>query len=196
MQLVPSLLFGIASSLDALLTGAIFGIRGVRILFWQNLLISAITLVGTCLSVGLGMQLVTLLPGILWKSAGSLILILFGFYYLIKFMRTLLKKYMERKQLTATQSLREEKQPSAMSVREACVLGCALSANNIGIGLSASIAGLSLLPAATVTFLFSLAFLYLGNCIGKCRFLQFTEHLSDLISGLLLILLGIVEFGG
>lgn len=73
------------------------------------------------------------------------------------------------------------------------MLGCALSANNIGIGLSASIAGLSLIPAATVTFLFSLAFLALGNRLGQCRSLPFTEHTANLITGLLLIVLGIVE---
>lgn len=194
MQLVPSLLFGISASLDALLTGIVFGVRGSRIRFWQNLLISAITLLGTCLSVGLGSQLVAVLPASFWNLLGSLILILFGVYYLNKFMIFLLKKYRESKQLAATQSSgKSSLQPAAMSLRDACILGCALSANNIGIGLSASIAGLSLLPAATVTFLFSLTFLALGNRLGQCHSLPFTEHTTDLITGLLLIILGAVE---
>lgn len=49
-----SLLFGISASLDALLVGIGYGIRGTRIKLWQNLVISLITLLGTCLSVGLG----------------------------------------------------------------------------------------------------------------------------------------------
>lgn len=209
MQIVPSLLFGISASLDALLTGTVFGIRGTRIRFRQNLLISCITLVGTCLSVGLGSRLVMSAPAILWNLAGSLVLILFGIYYLIKFMIYFLKKYRECKQLIAAQvseksssgrhfpeknsSGRNSPPPSAMTLREACALGCALSANNIGIGLSASIAGLSLLPAASVTFFFSLAFLYLGNRFGQSHVLSFSERTADLISGMLLILLGVLE---
>lgn len=194
MQIIPSLLFGISASLDALLVGITYGIRGARIRLWQNLLISTITLLGTCLSVGLGSQLVILLPVSLWKLSGSFILILFGIYYIIRFTRYILKKYRQKKQLTATQiSPNPQKHPSALTVPEACTLGCALSANNMGIGLSASMAGLSLIPAATVTLLFSLVFLFLGNRLGTRHMLQLTEHTTDLVSGLLLVGLGLLE---
>lgn len=197
MQIIPSLLFGISASLDSLLVGITFGIRGAHIRFWQNLLISFITLLGTCLSVGLGAQLVTLLPASLWKLTGSLILILFGIYYIIKFMIAVLKKYRQKKQLTAAQlSEVQNKSPMAMTVSGACALGCALSANNIGIGLSASIAGLSLPPTAVITLFFSLAFLAFGNYLGRCRLLKFTDHAADLISGLLLVCLGVLEYMG
>ena len=51
---IASLLFGISASLDALLVGISYGLRNVRIRLWQNLSISLVTLLGTCLSVGLG----------------------------------------------------------------------------------------------------------------------------------------------
>lgn len=195
MQIVPSLLFGISASLDALLVGITFGVRSARINLWQNLLISTITLLGTCLSVALGAQLTLLLPANLWKLSGSLILILFGVYYIIKFMIEKVKKYHHEKQLTATQAPTGKKQPSsAMTFPEACTLGCALSANNMGIGLSASIAGMSMLPAATVTLLFSIIFLYLGNRLGMHHSLQLTESTTNIVSGLLLIGLGILQF--
>ena len=192
MQIIPSLLFGISASLDALLVGISYGIRGARIRFWQNLLISLITLAGTCLSVGLGAKLTYFLPDSALHSAGSVILILFGLYYIIKFMINQIKKYRKDRELTATQCSGEESSAS-MTLPEACALGCALSANNMGIGLSASIAGLQLLPAATVTFLFSLSFLYVGNRLGRCRILRLAGCFSDLLSGLLLVLLGILE---
>lgn len=197
MQLVPSLLFGISASLDALLAGVSFGVRGARIRFSQNLLISLITLAGTCLSVGLGARLVALLPAFLWNLAGSAVLMLFGIYYIIQFMTAALKKYRRKKQLTAAQTDDAASgQPAPPTFPEACALGCALSANNMGIGLSASIAGLALVPAAAVTFVFSLTFLSLGNRLGRCPRLRFTEHTSNLISGLLLVLLGILELAG
>ena len=37
MQIIPSLLFGISASLDALMIGIGYGIRGIRIRLWQNL---------------------------------------------------------------------------------------------------------------------------------------------------------------
>lgn len=197
MQIVPSLLFGISASLDALLVGISYGIRKIRISFWHNLLVSSITLLGTCLSVGLGTRLVRFLPASWGKLAGSIILIFFGVYYITRFMIASLKKYHQKKQLTATSvPAAEAKVPSGLSLLEACTLGCALSANNIGIGLSASIAGLSLIPAAVVTLLFSTSFLFLGNRLGQCRLLQLTGDSADVVSGLLLVGLGILELPG
>ena len=83
-MLMASLLFGISASLDALLVGISFGLRGVRIRLWQNLTISLVTLLGTCLSVGLGHRLAALLPGSMGLYAGSLVLILLGLYYISK----------------------------------------------------------------------------------------------------------------
>ena len=80
-----------------------------------------------------------------------------------------------------------------LSYAEVLSLSVALSANNMGIGLSASIAGLPLLPAATVTFLFSLLFLSLGNRFECCKRLHLSEKQADLISGFLLVGLGFWE---
>lgn len=187
MGMIPPLLFGISASLDALMVGMTFGIRGASIKLRHNLLISIIALMGTCLSVALGAQLTALLSARTWKLSGSLILILMGIYYIIKFMIAHFQKDQEKNQLTATQA------PSAMTFAEACSLGFALSANNIGIGLSASVAGLSLLPAAIVTFCFSFLFLILGNQLGQHSFLRLSEDSTNLLTGLMLILLGIVQ---
>ena len=61
-MITASLLFGISASLDALLVGVSYGIRGIRIRLWQNLAISLVTLLGTCLSVGLGHRMAAFLP--------------------------------------------------------------------------------------------------------------------------------------
>lgn len=194
MQIVPSLLFGASASLDALLVGITFGMRKANIRIWQNLFISTITLMGTCLSVGLGAQLTLLLSVRFWELAGSLILICFGLYYFLKFMREALQKYHQRPECdTKGNHSSAEQASSSMTFSETCALGCALSVNNMGIGLSASIAGLSLLPAATVTFVFSAVFLSLGNRLGRKHLLPLTEHTMNLVSAFLLIVLGLLE---
>ena len=54
MSLLPSLLFGISASLDALLVGTALGLRKVPLPAGHNLLISTVTLIGTVISIGLG----------------------------------------------------------------------------------------------------------------------------------------------
>lgn len=82
-----ALLFGVSASLDALLVGISYGIRRVRIRLWQNLAISLVTLLGTCLSVGLGQRLAAVLPSMIGKYAGSLVLIMLGLYYIAKWIK-------------------------------------------------------------------------------------------------------------
>lgn len=76
---------------------------------------------------------------------------------------------------------------------QAFLLGCALSLNNIGIGFSASIAGLPFLPASLSTFLCSLGFLALGSRLGQSAIVQKFEDYADPVSGLLLVLLGLCQ---
>ena len=65
--------------------------------------------------------------------------------------------------------------------------------NNIGIGLSASMAGLPFLPAAAATFLCSVLLLLMGNRLGRSRMLGLIGHLADPISGGLLIGLALLQ---
>lgn len=193
MQFIPSLLFGISSSLDALLVGISLGLRRVRIRLWQNLIISLITLLGTCLSVGLGGRLAALLPGSIALGAGSAVLILLGAYYIAKWAYSALRR---RKAGNApdeiTQASRAETPPS-LRLAGVFLLSFTLSVNNMGMGLAASIAGLPLLPAAAATVLCSILFLLVGNRLGKSRIFDFMESCSDPLSGILLIGLGILQ---
>lgn len=190
MQLLPSLLFGVSASLDSLLVGIGFGLRRVRILLWQNLLISFVTFLGTCLSVLLGVHLLPLFPSFPGHLAGSLILILLGVYYMVKQLPLSLRKRRsaDKKREPVKASSRE-----ALSLPELCFLSLSLSVNNMGIGLSASMAGLRPVPAAVSTFFCSVVFLLAGSHLGRSRFLQLVGKAADPISGLLLIGLGILE---
>lgn len=192
MQLLPSLLFGISASLDALIVGISFGLRRVRIPIWQNLIISLVTLLGTCLSAALGNRLLPLLPSFLAGCLGSLILVLFGIYYITKWVLANLRN--SRTVNKESPELTEASANAGLSPWEICFLSLTLSVNNIGIGLSASMAGLRMLPAAIATFGCSVLFLLAGNRMGRSRLLQFIGCSADPISGLLLIGLGVLQF--
>lgn len=187
MYLISSLMFGVSASLDALLVGISLGLRGVQIRLRENLLISLITLSGTCLSVSLGQQITPLLPSPLGGCAGSLILMLLGIYYIIKWILDLLRGPQES-------DLASSGKPAGkLSLPQLLALSLTLSVNNIGIGLSASMAGLPLLPASISTFSCSLLFLFSGNRLGKSRLLRLAGDMADPLSGALLIALGMVQ---
>ena len=193
-----SLLFGISASLDALLVGIGYGIRGTRIKLWQNLVISLITLLGTCLSVGLGHRLVRLLPGVIGDYAGSLILILLGLYYIVKWIISFLRCDSGE---TASENPGHEMVSASVSIAFPClkltevlVLSLTLSLNNLSAGLSASLAGLTLLPAAVSTLACSVLFLFAGNRLGRNPVLQLAGKGAEPISGGLLIVLGVMQF--
>lgn len=201
MQLFASLLFGISASLDALLLGITYGARNIRVSLWQNLFLSFITLLGTCFSVGLGGSLNPLFPSSLGKWIGSLTLVLLGLYYLIKCMILSLKKYRCLRQCKSSAEPAHPNdcecppsdRPAPATLKNAFALGLALSVNNMGIGLGASMAGLSFIPAAVSTLVFSAVFLALGNHLGCGRLCRFLGNAADPLSGFLLLLLGMWE---
>lgn len=178
MLLFSALLFAVSANLDTLLIGISYGIRGFSIKFWQNMLISTITLLGTFFSLGTSTLLLPFLPADAAHLLGSGILLLMGLYYIGKFLYRL--HY-------TTNKLPETAVPSTLSL---FLLGIALSANNMGMGISAGFAGLPLLPTLASTLICSAGFLSLGNRLGRSRFLKITADFSDLLSGILLIGLG------
>lgn len=211
MWLFSSVLFALSASLDALLVGISYGIRGITIRLWQNLLVSLITLLGTCLSIGFGTLLLPILPGSVASRIGSTIVILLGLYYMTKtfFCRLWQNVTAKTKACAELQKNSAEdaappplqtdvgdlpSQPESSNfMREILLMGAALSLNNIGIGLGASIAGLPFLSTSIATLFFSVLFLFLGNKLGKSRLFRFAGRLSEPLSGALLILLGICQ---
>lgn len=205
---IASLLFGISASLDALLVGISYGIRGIRIRFWQNLAISLITLLGTCLSVGLGHRLAGRLPSAVSDYAGSLVLILLGLYYIVKWAKTFRPRaqqpcgdYTVEKLSVKSAGAHTAEEPytksaepgESLALPEILSLSLVLSLNNLSAGFSASLAGLPLSCAAVSTFACSVLFLFSGNRMGGSPLLQLAGRAADPLSGALLIGLGIVQ---
>ncbi|MCR5755745.1 MAG: manganese efflux pump [Acetatifactor sp.] len=180
MQFIPSLLFGVSVSLDALLVGIWYGVRSIHIRLWQNLFISLITLAGTCCALRIGSSFLLFMPRSFATILGSSVFIVYGIYYLLKF------------RLFPPAPV-AEKTDASLPFSQALSLSIALSANNMGIGLSAGIAGLPVSHATAATFFFSFFFLFLGNRLGKCCRQKVTESKADFLAGILLIVLGIWE---
>ena len=191
MSFFSALLFGISASLDAFLVGTALGLQKISLSLRHNLLISTITLVGTILSIGLGSLLLPYFPAWVGTCLGSGILMLLGLYYIGKWV-------IQQLRFPSEETLFSSSDPALVECRFPDVsriyaLGCALSMNNIGIGFSASITGLPVIPASVSTFLCSVGFLAVGNRLGKSPLLQRIGAFTDPVSGFLLILLGFCQ---
>ena len=96
MSILPPLLFGISASLDALLVGMALGLQKIPLPARHNLLISTVTLIGTVISIGLGNLLLPLFPIGIGTRIGSSVLILFGLYYVGKWLCPFHEQYRHR----------------------------------------------------------------------------------------------------
>jgi putative sporulation protein YtaF len=80
-----------------------------------------------------------------------------------------------------------------IDAKESLVLALALSINNFGLGLGASITGLNIYITSAGTFLFSIISVILGYKLGNSGISKFLGKYAALVSGIVIILLGLYE---
>lgn len=188
MHIISSVMFALSANIDTLIVGISYGIKKSHIPMLENVIISLITFAGTLLSICMGMQITTFIPAKTAQAFGSIILILLGLYYVVKFLLELLRGRFKAEHWKA-----EEKETKKITLKESAVLACALSVNNMGMGIGASIAGMSLIPTSISTLLFCIFFLYIGNKIGNVGVSEVMRKYSGPLSGLILMVLGLYE---
>lgn len=181
LHLFSALLFGVSSNIDNLVVGLSYGIKKTKINWNTNGIVGLISFTGTVLSMLLGKSLLTVLPQGLPNLFGGLVIMLIGAAGFIRFL------------IGRNSGQTEETAVTVISTREAFLLGFALTVNNAGLGVGASITGLPVLPTALCSFFFSLFFLYAGNRIGSTGLPRRFERLAEPAADLLMVVLGLYE---
>ena len=190
MQIFSILLFGLSSNIDNLFIGMAYGAKKIKIGLVSNLIIGFVTLVGTLLSMLLGKTLLCFIPLSIASILGSIIIILIGCFYLIKYFYYNTKKIPEDSQIEKY----DKDKSGNIELKEAFVLGFALTINNIGLGIGASIMGLNVIATAVVSFFISVIFIHISNLVGNSYLSKFLGKYTELIGSVMIILLGIYEF--
>lgn len=185
MVLIPPFIFACCVNIDAFLVGISYGLQKARITFCQNILISLIAFAGTLLSILSGSAIQILLPPFFTNRLGCLVLFFLGLFYLAKFFLC---------RLYPSFSNAETKITLPLSLRSTFILALSLSCNNIGIGIGASLDGIPLLPTSVITLFTSILFLSAGNRLGRSSLLSLSPGDEDLLSGIMLLLLGLFHF--
>ncbi|MDU1507301.1 MAG: sporulation membrane protein YtaF [Clostridium butyricum] len=197
---LSALLYSLSSNLDNLVIGIAYGVKKIKIGLISNLIIATVTSIGTLISMSVGKFISGFLPISLTNMLGAVIIMLLGLYFLIQSILKLIpKSYSNSLALKNVDEIMDyaEKSDSdnsgTLNIKEAFVVSLGLMLNNLGTGLAASITGVNVSITVICTFILSIALLMLGKSIGHNILGSICGKYAPLISGVLLIILGIFE---
>ena len=173
--------------------GISYGIKKIHISIISNLLISLIIFIFTALSMYFGESLAAFVPIKISSVIGAVIVIGIGTSGLIKYMRNKSNQTNETLWPVKNPEKYDQNHDNEIEYRETFLLGLALSVNNIGLGIGASISGLHVLPTAVTTFIFSIIFLSSGHFLGNGFFAKIAGKYVEPVAAVIIIILGVCE---
>lgn len=212
LHLATTGLLALSSNLDNIGIGISYGIRRVNIPFGSNLMIALITSIGTLISVLLGQTIYLFLSQHTAVLLGGALIIAAGIWVVIQ------EKFLSKNddlQDNASQQTEPLIEPSKLSFRnlleilnnpiiadrdfsghidlkESVALALGLTINNIPNGIGAGMLGLNLPIMTSAVFFTSIITIWVGTSTGHLGFRRLGNS-AGLISGLMLILIGVYE---
>ena len=214
-----ALILTISSSIDSLGIGITYGIRNTTISFIARIILFAIAFIVSIISILLGCTFKGIFSPNIIEYIGSFILILMGIFI---FMQSVNKKNISDKRINNSidKKLNEQqkiysffikclgitvqilKNPTSsdfdksntIDAKEAVFLGLALSLDSFGVGMSFGMIENFTFYFPLFISLFQLFFLNFGNFLGKklCNFSKIPENCWSVLSGILLIVIGLL----
>ncbi|MBP0979187.1 MAG: manganese efflux pump [Oscillospiraceae bacterium] len=198
--LISAFLLSLSSCLDNIVVGIAYGMKKTKINFIYNLLIAIITSCGTLISMLSGRLIATIIPVSVAQGLGAAMIIIIGIYFILEYF---IKKNRDNNldnELDIIKSqnncceIKQNNCEKSISLKETIMLAFALTINNLGIGISASLAGVSIIATVILTFIISILTIILGISMGYNVIGRLFGKFASLVSGILMIILGIIEF--
>lgn len=178
---IVCILLALSSAIDAFGIGITYGLKNIRVLFTAKIILFTCLFIVTLLGLLLGNCLSSILPNNITGIIGSSVLIFIGILILFS-------SFKKENDFDLDHS-------NNIDNKEVLLLCLAFSFDSFGIGLSSFFlkAPIFLLPLFVA--LFHLIFLSIGILLGSKikKFSKIPERIWNIISGLLLILIGIVK---
>lgn len=213
-MLISSLLLSLSVSIDSLGIGITYGLRNVKITKIAKIILFMISIIITSLSILIGNVLSNILPEFYTKLIGVILLVCMGFWILYEaFQKEEPKKYIKQEnkekiyyfflkpfgitiQIIRNPISSDLDDSKIIDAKEALYLGTALSIDSICVGIGSSIIGIRSYFFPLFVAIFQLVFLSIGSMIGKklSSNYKLNENICNIISGILLIIIGISRF--
>ena len=198
--ILSALSFSLSSNLDNAVIGIAYGIKKVRIGIIANIIIAIVTSIGTFLSMLVGKYISKFLTHSVANGLGAVVIIILGIYFIIQSIIKLIKNT-KAKQLALKNvaDMIEYAQKSDLDnsgdidMKEALIVALGLTLNNLGTGVAASMTGVSIQLTVIFTFILSILAIIFGGVLGNHVLGEFLGKYAPLFSGILLIILGIIE---
>jgi putative sporulation protein YtaF len=216
-MLLLIIMLAISLNIDSLGVGISYGIRNIKIPITSKIILCLFSIIYATIAIIFGKLLVTILPSQITNIIGVTILVSMGFW--IIFQNLFSKNNTKEKCIPVTKSKEAKtinvyikplqltikiiKNPicgdidssNIIDTKEAFYLGIALSVDSLGAGIGSCAAGISSFFIPFVIGIFQILFLTIGISIGKklSVFTNINKKVCFVISGLLLIVLGIIR---
>lgn len=186
MDIFPAILFAVSSNIDSLILGISLGMRNVNLNVASNVIISFVTLIFTVISMYAGKFLSYYLPEKTALLVGSVTLIMIGIYYIQKY-------FLKRSGELLYISDESGGERRFLTTKQAAMMGFMLSVNNLGLGIGSGIGGLNLLLGSAFSLVIGFLFLNSANILGRGLILKVFGEFGELISGIIIVILGIYQ---
>lgn len=220
-MLINSIILAISSSIDSLGIGITYGIKNTKISHMAKVVLFVISFSISLLSVWFGDILKNVFSDFATKLIGNLILIAMGIFVCFQAIRKDKKNATQK--VLPSEPIYENKEKiysffidflgitikiiknptssdfdssNSIDSKESFFLSFALSLDCFCISAFGSIIGVSSFLFPLFISIFQLAFLSVGNMLGKKlhRLSHLPDNIGSVISGLLLVLIGVVRF--
>lgn len=194
-------MFSLSFNLDNIVIGTAYGIKKIKIGPAANLTIAAVTTLGTWGSMSLGKYVSGFLPHALANALGAGVIILLGVYFVLQSLMGIRKKTSQKELALKDVSdmmdyaeTSDRNRDGKIEVKEAFLVALGLMLNNLGTGIAASISDVNVCLTTILTFVLSIVTVLLGEAAGRHALAKLFGKYAPLFSGILLIILGIIEY--
>ena len=190
--MLNSILLAISSSIDSLGIGITYGIKNTKISLLGKIILFLISITITYISIFLGNFIQSIFPSFLTKLIGSGILIFMGIYICFE----ALKNKSNSSNVFNNPISSDFDNSKLIDCRESIFLAVALSLDSFCIGVCGSIVDINLALFPFLVSIFQLFFLIIGTFVGIHinKFYKLPQNIWAIISGILLIIIGIFKF--
>ena len=190
----------LAPNLDNMVIGLAYGARQINVPFKSNFAIALFSGLAILISSSIGRILTNYIPNYLGNIIGGSIVSIMGIYTIVSYLYSKIKKMhgsifcLENiKAVMEDPSIADKDYSGDISLKESILLGVALAVNCLGTGFGAGMTGVNIFILTAAVILFSLITITLGVFIGKRYAARFLGSKATIISGLLLLAVGIYQ---
>ena len=203
MNILSIFLLCLAPNLDNMAIGLAYGAKKISVPPKSNLAIALFSGFATFVSSFFGNLLTNYIPNYLGNVIGGSIVSIMGIYTIISYLHSRMKtkkiqesNYMYIDNIRAVMndpSIADRDYSGDISLKESILLGIALALNCLGTGFGAGMAGVNILVLTAAVTVFSLFTISIGALIGKRYATKLLGDRATLISGMILLLVGIYQ---